>query len=145
MWKESERLQLAEENRRILEFAKQQQTRESDRMAVRIAEEEAKAKVRSDLADKLARQNQDREELQQYVIFHKFSNLLICRVSELQIYVSLKIGLYMKVIASENLKMPVSFLVSENDAVHWLNLFGDFSRPMKLPPNCKKFKNLQNL
>ena len=73
MWKENERLQLAEENRRILEFAKQQQTRESDRMAVRIAEEEAKAKVRSDLADKLARQNQDREELQQYVIFHQLS------------------------------------------------------------------------
>ena len=65
MWKENERLQLAEENRRILEFAKQQQTRESDRMAVRMAEEEAKAKVRRDLADKLARQNQDREELQQ--------------------------------------------------------------------------------
>ncbi|KAL5256238.1 hypothetical protein ACHWQZ_G011457 [Mnemiopsis leidyi] len=65
MWKENERLQLAEENRRILEFAKQQQTRESDRMAVRIAEEEAKAKVRRDLAEKLAKQNQDREELQQ--------------------------------------------------------------------------------
>ena len=68
MWKENERLQLAEENRRILEFAQQQQTRESDRMAVRIAEEEAKAQVRNDLANKLAKQNQDRDELQQYVI-----------------------------------------------------------------------------
>ena len=65
LWKENERLQLAEENRRILEFAKQQQTRESNRMAVRMAEEEAKAKIRADLAHKLSTQNREREELQQ--------------------------------------------------------------------------------
>lgn len=65
MWKESERLHQAEENRRILEFAKQQETRECDRMAVRRAEEAAKDEVRNQLAQELAKQNQDREELQQ--------------------------------------------------------------------------------
>lgn len=65
MWKENERLQLAEENRKILEFAKQQQTRESNRMAIRRAEEVAKDKVRTELACQLAKQNEDRDELQQ--------------------------------------------------------------------------------
>ena len=65
MWKENERVQLAEENARILEFAKQQQSRESDRMAIRRAEEEAKDIVRNQLADKLATQKHDAADLQQ--------------------------------------------------------------------------------
>lgn len=65
MWKENERLQQQEENRRILEFAQQQQSRESNRMAIRRAEEEAKDQVRNQLAERLSRQNQDRDELQQ--------------------------------------------------------------------------------
>lgn len=65
MWKENERLQQAEENRRILEFAEQQESRETDRMAVRRAEEEAKDQVRNQLSDKLAQQNKEAEELQQ--------------------------------------------------------------------------------
>lgn len=65
MWKENERVQLAEENTRILEFAKQQQSRESDRMAIRRAEEEAKDIVRNQLADKLATQKHDAADLQQ--------------------------------------------------------------------------------
>ena len=65
MWKENERLQQAEENRRILEFAEQQESRETDRMAVRRAEEEAKDQVRNQLSDKLAQQNKEADELQQ--------------------------------------------------------------------------------
>jgi len=56
---------MAEENRRILEFAKQQQSRESDRMEVRKAEEAAKADVRDQLAERLAHQKEDQAELQQ--------------------------------------------------------------------------------
>lgn len=81
MWKENERLQMAEENRRILEFANQQETREKDRMAVRKAEEEAKDSVRNKLAKQLAEQNQEADELQQYVHF-----LLTCMLHYLHIY-----------------------------------------------------------
>jgi len=65
MWKESERLDMAEENRRILEFAKQQEVREKDRMEVRKAEELAKDDVRNQLAARLANQKNDEAELQQ--------------------------------------------------------------------------------
>ena len=67
MWKEKERLQQAEENRRIVEFAEQQQSRESGRMAVRRAEEESKDQVRNQLAARLGQQNKEAEELQQWV------------------------------------------------------------------------------
>lgn len=65
MWKESERLDMAEENRRILEFAKQQEVREKDRMEIRKAEELAKDDVRNQLAARLANQKNNDAELQQ--------------------------------------------------------------------------------
>lgn len=65
MWKESERLDMAEENRRILEFAKQQEVREKGRMEIRKAEELAKDDVRNHLAARLANQKNSEAELQQ--------------------------------------------------------------------------------
>ena len=55
---------MEEENRRILEFSKQQQAREEARMAEKKAEEEAKAAVQEELATKIVWEKQQAEEME---------------------------------------------------------------------------------
>ena len=58
---------MEEENRRILEFSKQQQAREEARMAEKKAEEEAKAAVQGELAKKIVWEKQQAEEMERCV------------------------------------------------------------------------------
>ena len=55
---------MEEENRRILEFSKQQQAREEARMAEKKAEEEAKAAVQDLLAEKIMQEHEQAEEME---------------------------------------------------------------------------------
>jgi hypothetical protein len=71
-WKEHERQLMEEENRRILEFSKQQQAREEARMAEKKAEEEAKAAVQEQLTKKMIWERQQAEEMDRCV----FSSLV---------------------------------------------------------------------
>lgn len=66
-WKEHERQLMEEENRRILEFSKQQQAREEARMAEKKAEEEAKAAVQEQLTKKMIWERQQAEEMERWV------------------------------------------------------------------------------
>ena len=58
---------MEEENRRILEFSKQQQAREEARMAVKKAEEEAKAAVQDQLTKKIMLEQEQADEMERCV------------------------------------------------------------------------------
>lgn len=61
---------MEEENRRILEFSKQQQAREEARMAVKKAEEEAKAAVQDQLTKKIMLEQEQADEMERCVCAH---------------------------------------------------------------------------
>ena len=61
---------MEEENRRILEFSKQQQAREEARMAVKKAEEEAKAAVQDQLTKKIMLEQEQADEMERCVRAH---------------------------------------------------------------------------
>lgn len=63
-WKEHERMQMEEENRRILEFSRIQQEREEERMKLSKAFEESKAAVQNKLAEEIATALEEGKEME---------------------------------------------------------------------------------
>ena len=61
---------MEEENRRILEFSKQQQAREEARMAEKKAEEEVKAAVQEELSKKITLEQEQADEMERYMHVH---------------------------------------------------------------------------
>ncbi len=68
-WKEHEREQMEEENRKILEFSHQQQAREEARMASKKEQEEAMAAMQMKLAEEIFSKKAQAEEMERLVIF----------------------------------------------------------------------------
>ena len=62
---------MEEENQRILEFSHQQQEREEGRMAERKKQEEAKAAVQQELAEKIAIEHATMDEMERYGASHE--------------------------------------------------------------------------
>ena len=63
-WKEMEREAMEEENRKILEFCKQQEEREKARMAARKEQAESMDAVRSQLAGEIEEKRAQQEEME---------------------------------------------------------------------------------
>ncbi|XP_065841752.1 meiosis-specific nuclear structural protein 1-like [Oscarella lobularis] len=63
-WKKREREEMEKENQKILEFAKERQMREEERMAQKKVQEEAKASVQNQLAQEIAKKREEEEEME---------------------------------------------------------------------------------